>query len=33
MNNSSAAYEIVTEEADFRALQSEWDELWVRSRG
>src|SRR4051812_28945228 len=33
MNDASAAYEIVTEEADFRALQSEWDELWVRSRG
>ncbi|MEW9582377.1 GNAT family N-acetyltransferase [Paraburkholderia sp. DGU8] len=33
MNDASAAYEIVTDEAGFRALQSEWDALWVRSRG
>lgn len=33
MNDASATYEIVTEEAGFRALQSEWDDLWARSRG
>ncbi|HEY2023275.1 GNAT family N-acetyltransferase [Paraburkholderia sp.] len=33
MNDASAAYEIVTDEAGFRALQPDWDDLWARSRG
>jgi CelD/BcsL family acetyltransferase involved in cellulose biosynthesis len=33
MNDASAAYEIITDEAGFRALQPEWDELWTRARG
>jgi len=33
MNDASTAYEIVTEEAGFRALQPEWDDLWARARG
>lgn len=33
MNDASAAYEVITDEAGFRALQPEWDELWRRARG
>lgn len=33
MNDASAAYEIITDEAGLRALQPEWDELWTRARG
>ncbi|NVH74250.1 GNAT family N-acetyltransferase [Paraburkholderia sp. JPY432] len=33
MNDASAAYEIVTGEAGFLALRSEWNDLWARSRG
>jgi CelD/BcsL family acetyltransferase involved in cellulose biosynthesis len=33
MKDASAAYEIITDEAGFRALQREWDDLWARARG
>jgi CelD/BcsL family acetyltransferase involved in cellulose biosynthesis len=33
MDDASAAYEIITDEAGFRAIQSEWDDLWTRARG
>ncbi|OLL32551.1 hypothetical protein BTH42_05890 [Burkholderia sp. SRS-W-2-2016] len=33
MNDTSVAYEIVCNEADFHALQPEWDALWSRARG
>lgn len=33
MNDASDVHEIITDEASFRALQPEWDELWTRARG
>ncbi|MFM0738798.1 GNAT family N-acetyltransferase [Paraburkholderia xenovorans] len=33
MKNAGAVHEIITDEAGFRALQPEWDELWTRAGG
>lgn len=33
MHDANATHEIITDEAGFRALQAEWDALWIRAQG